>query len=121
MICPGCENEIALSWGRYLASYSGRHTCPRCETTFRFRITPHYLRLWLDVLAGSVVTGIIIQALLTHYFAAGFNETQIFLVAAGVSTFVWGSFFLVANRRALDQLTCRPVSTNHRRAEIKSG
>ena len=76
------------------------------------------MQLWVDVLAGSFITGIAIKWILTIYVAAILNEIQIFVVATGISIFIWGSIFLVANRGALDQLSCRIVFSGNEGTQI---
>jgi hypothetical protein len=39
MTCPHCNHEFPLTWGRYLASPLGRHTCPACKKPSRLKVS----------------------------------------------------------------------------------
>lgn len=109
MNCPSCTTRIELSWSRYLRSLSGRHTCPACATTFRFKLTKSYLLLWLDIIAVALITGIIVRIVLTERFAYAPDDPQLLVLSIIVPVSIWGSVFLAVNRRALDRLETKPA------------
>lgn len=101
--------EVALTWRRYLRSLSGRHACPRCDTTFRLQITRRYLLLWVDILAVAIITGALTRMLLIMRFDFARNDMRVLTAMIAVPALIWGSVFLVLNRRALDRLDTKPV------------
>ncbi len=109
MNCPTCATCIELNWSRYLRSVSGRHTCPACATTFRFKLTGTYLLLWLDIIVIALITGMIVRIVLTEQFAYAADDPQLLALSVVVPVSIWGSVFLALNRRALDRLETKLV------------
>ena len=104
MKCPRCGLHIELSWSRYLRSVSGRHTCPACATTFRFRLTKTYLLLWLDMIAFALLTGAIVHIVLQNHDVYAAGDPQLLALSVVIPVAIWGSVFLALNRRALERL-----------------
>lgn len=109
MNCPACALNIELSWSRYLRSVSGRHTCPACATTFRFRLTKAYLLLWLDIIALALITGAGVCIVLTERYGYVADDPQLLALSVIIPVSLWGSVFLALNRRALDRLDTQPA------------
>jgi hypothetical protein len=104
MVCPNCESIVELTWTRYLKSLSGRHDCPRCDTKFKFRIPRRYWLLWLDVFAGGVFTTLGLNYLLGDGSRFAHSDTAIMLIVVVVPVLIWGSIFMVLNRKILNRL-----------------
>lgn len=109
MICPACKAALELSWRRYLRSLSGKHVCPYCAATFRFKITLKYLQLWLDILIAAVCTCIGLFFGLEYWFPYLAIDVQAMFMIVLTSVSIWGTVFLVLNRRALNRLDCTLV------------
>ncbi len=68
MTCPHCAHEIPLTWGKYLKSRFGDHTCPGCGKRFRVVLTA---ASFIAMLAATVVAAgmpAVIAFFFTHNF-----------------------------------------------------
>lgn len=82
---------------------------------FRFKLTKAYLMLWLDIIALALLTMAVVRAVLLGPYGYAANDPRVAGLAVAVPVFVWGSVFLVLNRRALDRLATKPAGPNARR------
>jgi len=118
--CPRCGLHIELSWSRYLRSVSGRHTCPACATTFRFRLTKTYLLLWLDMIAFALLTGAIVRIVLQERGVYATGDPQLLALSVVIPVSIWGSVFLALNRRALARLDTKFAGGGPRRTQMRA-
>jgi Mn2+/Fe2+ NRAMP family transporter len=65
--------------------------------------------LWLDIIAGALITGAVVRVVLTERYGYAADDRQLLALSVVVPVSIWGSVFLAFNRRALDRLETKPA------------
>ena len=64
MTCPYCNQSFPLTWGRYVKSPLGKHTCPACGKVSRLGFTASYFVVivvaWILILALAFLFTVLI-------------------------------------------------------------
>jgi uncharacterized protein (DUF983 family) len=89
MKCPGCENEIYLSWAVYLKHPLGRFTCKECGVKYKFDRPKKYY-IWVAI---SYVVLFLVLVILKKI------DAPIFLYSNIVWMCVWVVLFWSIDRK----------------------
>jgi hypothetical protein len=110
MVRLNSESTVERSWTTYSKSLSGRHDCPLCDTQFKFTIPRRYWFLWLDIV---VAAGVFTTVGLNYVSVMDPNSRTVILmpssIVISVPVLVWGTLFLVLNRRILNRLDTEAI------------